>query len=69
MGMNHADAPNVTPQAVLDRVHAEGGWGSKWVAKQGLYASLVHKWKARGQVPRGWRLALKASLKPLQAPK
>lgn len=61
--MNHTDAIHVTPQAVLDKVHAEGGWDSRWVQKQGLYASLVHKWKARGQVPRGWRLALKSAVK------
>ena len=60
---------SVTPQEVRQAVEASGGWNGKLAGRYGLYRQLVEGWERSGQVPRVWRLVLKASLKPLQAPK
>ena len=52
-------------QAVQAKVKDSGGWKGAWAAKKGLKRAMVSNWAARGNVPRYWRLALKASIKPV----
>lgn len=50
-------------EAVQAEIKARGGWKGAWALKKGLKRAMVSNWKARGNVPRYWRLALKASIK------
>lgn len=54
-------------EAVQAKVKDTGGWKGSWASRKGLKRAMVSNWKARMNVPRYWRLALKASLKDLNS--